>query len=545
MKLSIRAGLLASALILSAVPLAASAAFTPAAAAQADVSFRYFHNQLSRSGDWVYSDRWGEVWLPADVDADWRPYSRGYWVDTDEYGWLWVSNDRQFGDITSHYGRWVYDPYDGWMWVPGYVWSPAWVVWRRSGDYTGWMPMPPDRGFLAGEEFGNVSFGLRIGGLSVSFNNWGRTNDYYGYSRWYGRRYSQNHFNEMWTFVPARHFADRDYRRYEAPRRNIPNFVRTSVNITNYVIVNNYIVNRSVSDKSFKSVDLKGFRRVRAADVVAQPALIVPIDRGRDVQQRMRREMPRGNGSSNSAPKPTEAQVQTLSVPADAKAQERAQKRAARLLTRDAAKVVSRPDGSAPAPLTAADSAKAQDAVNKKKDTGAGPANAVQTPAPVIPPTRKVKDKDQGAEDGSANTAPVKKVRDTSKQTQDNSTSGGASTVTPNTPATDDAKAERKKHRQTDGASGGTAGVTPGAAPSSADNAKAERKKARAKAGQGEPGATPPAAEPAAAPPETTTPNASGAADATQPAADQTTEPKKKKKKHPNAEGDAPADAPQ
>src|SRR5690242_18703027 len=110
------------------------------------VDYAYFHDQLNRYGRWQYSDRWGQVWQPSYVDADFRPYDRGHWVNTREFGWTWDS-DYEWGAIPFHYGRWVDDPERGWLWIPGYVWGPGWVVWRSNGRYTGWMPMPPDRGF--------------------------------------------------------------------------------------------------------------------------------------------------------------------------------------------------------------------------------------------------------------------------------------------------------------------------------------------------------------------------------------------------------------
>ncbi len=536
MKLQIRAGLLASALILGAAPFVADAALNPAAAAQFDVSFRSFHNQLARQGDWVYSDRWGEVWLPSYVDADWRPYSNGYWANTDEYGWLWVSDDEGFGDITSHYGRWVNDPYDGWMWVPGYVWSPAWVVWRRSGDYTGWMPMPPDQRFLAGEDFGGSSFGISIGGLSISFNNWGSTDGYYGYSRWYGRSYSRDRFNAMWTFVPVRHFADRDYRRYTASRRDLPKFLRKSTNITNYTVVNNYIVNRSVNEQNFRGVDFKSFHRVKAADVVRQPA--ASVDRGRDEQKRMHDRMPRGTGLNNSAPKPTQEQVQSLSVPTDAKAQERAKRRAARLLSRDGAAVVARPDNSAPTPLTPADSMKAQNAATDKKDKAAGASTAT----PATDAADKAKNKKTDAPDTTPAGTPASDTTDKVKNKKPDTS------VTPASDATD-----KVKNKKTDSTPNATPVTTdaPKATPSTAtpppaatnapgtEDAKAARRKARhdAAAAAATPTATP------TTPATTPAPAAAGATPAEPAATDQSGE-KKKKKKHP-ADTTTPGDTPQ
>ena len=102
-----------------------TAAVPAQAQEQSDVGFDSFHDELAQYGDWVYSDRWGLVWQPADVPDDFRPYySGGHWAYTDAYGWTWAS-DYEWGDIAFHYGRWVDDPYDGWMWIPGYSWSPG------------------------------------------------------------------------------------------------------------------------------------------------------------------------------------------------------------------------------------------------------------------------------------------------------------------------------------------------------------------------------------------------------------------------------------
>ena len=157
-----RSLLLAS--MLAAAPLTLIAPQPASAQLSVSIGFNSFHGQLATYGDWLYSDRWGEVWRPMsqDRDRDWRPYWAGRWVDTDEYGWTWISDEGPWGDIAYHYGRWVFDPDDGWLWIPGYVWSPAWVVWRSSGPNVGWMPMPPDDGFLGR---GGISIG-------VSFGNW-------------------------------------------------------------------------------------------------------------------------------------------------------------------------------------------------------------------------------------------------------------------------------------------------------------------------------------------------------------------------------------
>ncbi|MEX0590009.1 MAG: DUF6600 domain-containing protein, partial [Xanthobacteraceae bacterium] len=101
-----------------------------------------FRNALEPHGRWTKHQRWGEVWIPAQRDRDWRPYTAGRWVFTDEWGWFWVS-DEDFGWVTYHYGRWVMDRQLGWLWIPGNEWGPAWVQWRRSDRHAGWAPLPP------------------------------------------------------------------------------------------------------------------------------------------------------------------------------------------------------------------------------------------------------------------------------------------------------------------------------------------------------------------------------------------------------------------
>ena len=96
-----------------------------------NVSFGYFYDELAPYGVWYNHPRWGDVWHPTRVEADFRPYYRGHWVNTIEYGWTWNS-DYPWSDVPFHYGRWVLDPNDGWLWVPGYVWAPAWVIWRSG-----------------------------------------------------------------------------------------------------------------------------------------------------------------------------------------------------------------------------------------------------------------------------------------------------------------------------------------------------------------------------------------------------------------------------
>jgi hypothetical protein len=283
------------------------------ACAQSDyaVDFYTFHDQLAPYGAWVYSDRWGEVWMPGDVPDDFHPYGTGgHWGYTDEFGWTWVS-DYEWGDIPFHYGRWVNDPYDGWLWIPGYVWSPGWVIWRSNGQYTGWMPMPPDAAFLGGNgpAYG-FSFGYGGIGVSIDFND---TRNYYGYSQWYGRDYGENRFAANWVFVGTGHLADLDYRGYEAPPDNYSILIRNTTNITNYSVVNNYIVNKSVDVRVVERAGGHPVQKLTVADVIRNPHFITHADTGRAIQLRMRAQIPRGNGHAGSAPKPSPQIVQSLS----------------------------------------------------------------------------------------------------------------------------------------------------------------------------------------------------------------------------------------
>ncbi len=303
----LRARLLASVLVVSVVPLVAAA--VPAQAQeQSYVSFDSFHYQLARYGDWVYSDRWGLVWQPADVSDDFRPYySGGHWVYTDAYGWTWDS-DYEWGDIAFHYGRWVDDPYDGWLWIPGYTWSPGWVIWRSNAQSVGWMPMPPDDQFLRGQ--GDFFIGISFGGISVIWND---TSGGYGYSRWYGRDYDNRRFATYWTFVDTGHMADRDYHRFAyAPDRTITS-IRLTRNITNYTVVNHYMVNRSIDVHAVERASGHPVQTVAAAAVFKHPNLVATVEAGQKNRVREFDHAPHGMGVANSAPLPPPTVIDKLS----------------------------------------------------------------------------------------------------------------------------------------------------------------------------------------------------------------------------------------
>jgi len=116
-------------------------AITSAQAQDVSLSVQ-FRTALEPHGRWSKHQRWGDVWIPAKRDREWRPYTVGRWTYTDRWGWYWVS-DEDFGWVTYHYGRWVRDADSGWVWIPGNEWGPAWVQWRRGEAHAGWAPMPP------------------------------------------------------------------------------------------------------------------------------------------------------------------------------------------------------------------------------------------------------------------------------------------------------------------------------------------------------------------------------------------------------------------
>ena len=121
--------------------------FVAPAAAQTNVVISVeFQTALTPYGRWQSVPRWGEVWIPARTARDWQPYTNGNWIYSEDYGWYWISSEEEaeWGWVAFHYGRWINTDAYGWAWVPGNEWGPAWVDWRRSDEYAGWAPLPPD-----------------------------------------------------------------------------------------------------------------------------------------------------------------------------------------------------------------------------------------------------------------------------------------------------------------------------------------------------------------------------------------------------------------
>jgi hypothetical protein len=218
----------------SGLALVGSAA--PAQAQQAEVNISLFFDQLSTDGRWAQHPRWGWVWYPTTVDANWRPYTRGRWVWTEEYGWYWQSEER-FGWATYHYGRWGYDDVYGWVWVPGDRWAPAWVAFRYSDQAIGWAPLPP--------ETINVASTVEIDD-SI---------------------YLSAYYQPRWVFVEPRYFVEpRIYSRVVPPERNAT-YLRASVNVTNIRISGDVFVNRSFEPQRIRAAVGRDIPRVRVQRV--------------------------------------------------------------------------------------------------------------------------------------------------------------------------------------------------------------------------------------------------------------------------------------
>ncbi len=205
---------------------------------QGDIS--YFYDQLAPYGEWFQLEVHGWVWAPHDIPYGWRPYTNGRWAYTD-YGWAWVS-DWEWGWAPFHYGRWLFDPYYGWVWIPGREWAPAWVAWHYGRGWVGWAPLPP-------------GVDWRIG-VNI---------DAYIRPHW-------------WCFVEERFLYERNLRNnIVLPARNVT-FLSITKNVTNYTIIQNRVVNRSLSVEQIERSVRRPIPRYRIVD---RDTIPTPRDRVR------------------------------------------------------------------------------------------------------------------------------------------------------------------------------------------------------------------------------------------------------------------------
>jgi hypothetical protein len=132
-------------------------------------------DDLDQYGSWHNDGQYGWVWVPRNVDPDWRPYRAGHWTWVEPFGWTWVSTE-SWGWAPYHYGAWVHQPY-GWGWVPGpttQYWSPGVVSFTENAGVVAWCPLAPAEvhyptRLALGFRNGNWSAFFSIGGAAVYY----------------------------------------------------------------------------------------------------------------------------------------------------------------------------------------------------------------------------------------------------------------------------------------------------------------------------------------------------------------------------------------
>ncbi|HTD01803.1 MAG TPA: DUF6600 domain-containing protein [Chthoniobacterales bacterium] len=192
-----------------------------------------FYTKLEPHGAWLETADYGYVWQPREAESSrsWRPYTNGRWVYTDA-GWTWISEEL-FGWATYHYGRWTRLRGIGWVWVPGQQWAPAWVSWRKSNDYVGWAPLPPE-----------ARFDQRTG-----IHNW--SDNYYDIGP------------DQYCFVATREFgAQRAESTILPPERNVA-IVNQTTNVTNITYNNTTIVNEGPNYDEVRAQSREPMQRFR------------------------------------------------------------------------------------------------------------------------------------------------------------------------------------------------------------------------------------------------------------------------------------------
>src|SRR6266478_8463636 len=205
----------------------------PVSGAGPTSGYSTFYTKLDPYGAWFETIDYGYVWQPREAERSrsWRPYRSGRWVYTDA-GCTWISEE-PFGWATYHYGRWTRLRGIGWVWVPGNQWAPAWVSWRKSNDYVGWAPLPPEAGF----------------DQRTGIHNW--SDNYYDIGP------------DQYCFVASREFgAPRVGQTLLPPERNVT-IVNQTTNVTNITYNNTTIVNEGPSYDELRAQSREPMQRFR------------------------------------------------------------------------------------------------------------------------------------------------------------------------------------------------------------------------------------------------------------------------------------------
>jgi len=234
----------------------ASAVLTTAAVAppETDQNISFFYEALYPYGNWITIDGdW--CWRPnaATISPDWAPYCRhGHWVWSD-WGWCWVS-DYSWGWAPFHYGRWFRHRTHGWCWMPDYEWGPAWVSWRRGGDYCGWAPLPPHTRYV-----NNEGFYYRDKRVNVDFEFNLTFNDYF--------------------FVPEKDFCDPHPWVYMVPTGRNRDMYRNTEHIRNsYGFEHDHIFNHGLPAEDISKITNRPVTPITIAPDNIKPG--EPIHRG-------------------------------------------------------------------------------------------------------------------------------------------------------------------------------------------------------------------------------------------------------------------------
>jgi hypothetical protein len=196
-------------------------------------SYNTFYTKLDPYGEWRETSDYGYVWQPREAERSrsWRPYSDGHWVYTDA-GWTWISEE-PFGWATYHYGRWTRLRNIGWVWVPGDEWASAWVSWRKSDDYVGWAPLPPEARF----------------DRQTGIHNW--SDNYYDIGP------------EQYCFVETKQFGAPRIQSTIVPTERNVTIISQTTNVTNITYSNTTVVNQGPSYEEIRTRTQQPIARLR------------------------------------------------------------------------------------------------------------------------------------------------------------------------------------------------------------------------------------------------------------------------------------------
>ncbi|MEY2540581.1 MAG: hypothetical protein QOI22_183 [Verrucomicrobiota bacterium] len=257
-------------------PRSTSSTRTTRESSEESPNYNIFYTKLEPYGEWRETSDYGYVWQPREAERsrNWHPYTSGRWVYTDA-GWTWISEE-PFGWATYHYGRWARLRNVGWVWVPGDEWAPAWVSWRKSDEYVGWAPLPPE-----------ARFDRRRG-----IHNW--ADNYYDIGP------------DQYRFVATREFGNKEIERTVVPRERNVTIINQTTNITNITYSNTTVVNQGPNYDEVRTRSQQPIERLRLerdvnvnlnvevgrpvvrGEVIALPAPMIaigrPVERPRTVK---------------------------------------------------------------------------------------------------------------------------------------------------------------------------------------------------------------------------------------------------------------------